>query len=153
MIVFILLAALSGCKLSEKKWLFVVHSRSSEITAKTLVMRDIDEYAIAFTERPVREKSALPVIQLINEWPILFSTSSPNATIAFYDRNKKYHEVIVVLNDPVLVGDELHIQITPLFTNEIVINQQLDETMLFIDDVIIKLDNKLESYLERNKTH
>lgn len=116
----------------KESWLYVIHSRNADMTPEKLVMSDPDKHILAFTDRPERKTSMIPADDFVKAWTKAFDVN-PNATIAYYDKNKVYHGDAVELIDPRMENGSLVFTIKALDEVKISSKRDLGETAVFID--------------------
>jgi hypothetical protein len=98
-------------------WLLAQNSRSAEFTgngdgAYTLTLKDPDPKLVAFTDRPRRVASVVPLEAIVEEWSSMFGDDPPNAAITDTDRGAGFFPV--TLNNPRWAGADLVFTAKPI---------------------------------------
>ncbi len=86
-------------------YLFVQSAESLKVDDGKIVLKDVDESAIYFSDRPERIAGHMTIEKFVDIWDMgdeSFQLSNPNAALSFLDDDKEEETVIVVLSHPVL---------------------------------------------------
>jgi hypothetical protein len=115
-------------------WLYVVDADAGTASDGTVTLTQLDQDAIAFSDRPQRVARRLPIAELVSAWADLgFVDDPPNATIA-YESGGRERVLAVELTDPVLDGDRLTFSYLALDPAAPVLPADLGPAAVFIDD-------------------
>ena len=91
------------------KYLFVQSAQSLKVDDGKIILKDVDETAIYFSDRPERIAGHMTIEKFVDIWTVgdeSFKLSNPNAALSFLDHEKD-DIVIVVLSNPVLKNGNL----------------------------------------------
>jgi hypothetical protein len=98
------------------KYLFVQSAQSLEVNDGKIILNNVAESAIYFSDRPERIAGHMSIEKFVDIWSEgddSFKLSNPNAALSFLD-DEKDEIVIVVLSNPVLNGGNLTYDVTVL---------------------------------------
>ena len=112
---------------------FVFHARGGELTSNELLLTDVDQLVLAFSEGKERHKMTIPYKKFIEKWGQNLQNQQPNAVITFYDKEGQYQAVTVVLMSAALKSDGVHFTIKGLGKGVVGRDNHLGETALFVD--------------------
>jgi hypothetical protein len=91
------------------KYLFVQSAQSLKVDDGKIILKNVDESAIYFSDRPERIAGHMSTEKFVDIWSVgddSFQLSNPNAALSFLD-DEKDGIVIVVLSHPVLNSGNL----------------------------------------------
>ena len=98
------------------KYLFVQSAQSLDVNDGKIILNNIAESAIYFSDRPERIAGHMTIENFVDIWTVgddSFQLSNPNAALSFLD-DEKDEVVIVVLSHPVLHSGNLTYDVTVL---------------------------------------
>jgi hypothetical protein len=98
------------------KYLFVQSARSLQVDNGKIILKNVSESAIYFSDRPERIAGHMSIEKFVNIWSEgdeSFKLSNPNAALSFLD-DEKDEIVIVELSNPVLNSGNLTYDVTVL---------------------------------------
>jgi hypothetical protein len=99
----------------------------------TVTLHGLAESTVYFTDRPRREVGHMRSSSFIELWDsgsYRFAVDPPNAVLSFLDNGDAPEDVVVVLHEPRLAGDELTYEVDVL---EGTLPEQTGPCTLFID--------------------
>jgi hypothetical protein len=100
----------------EVKYLFVQSAQSLKVSDGKIILKNVAESAIYFSDRPERIAGHMSIEKFVDIWSEgdeSFKLSNPNAALSFLD-DEKDEIVIVVLSNPVLKSGNLTYDVTVL---------------------------------------
>ena len=104
---------IAGAAPASTQWLYVIEAADGTGGDGTFTLRGVDRNVVAFADRPVRLARRMPVESVVSGWASGFGDDPPNASLAFeLDGVEQVHAV--TLTNPVIDGDELTFDFTPL---------------------------------------
>ena len=98
------------------KYLFVQSAQSLDVNDGKIILNNIAESAIYFSDRPERIAGHMTIENFVDIWTVgddSFQLSNPNAALSFLD-DEKDEVVIVALSHPVLHSGNLTYDVTVL---------------------------------------
>jgi hypothetical protein len=98
------------------KYLFVQSAQSLKVNEGKIILKNVDESAIYFSDRPERIAGHMSIEKFVDIWSEgdeSFKLSNPNAALSFLD-DENDEIVIVVLSKPVLKSGNLTYDVTVL---------------------------------------
>lgn len=103
------LAPKTGEAAKQADFLFVQNAHSMDYAEGKLTLKGVSPTTIMFSDRPERIADHMLTARFVPFWKEgkdSFLSDPPNATLSVFDENK-VKDVVVVLRDPELKGDEL----------------------------------------------
>lgn len=101
--------AASASSPESAQWLFALQSKSGSFTGsgdnRKLLLNDVDQQLVAFTDHPHRQVRTLTASQLVTSWNSAFGTDPPNAAITLDNAPTAADAVVVELGAPTKVGE------------------------------------------------
>jgi hypothetical protein len=127
----------NGLDVSEQddvQWLYVIDADAAVTTDSSLTLTALDQDAVAFSDRPVRQARRLPVQELVSGWSAMgFVDDPPNAALAV-TREGKQQTYVVELTEPQLDTDQLTFSYVRIDEPGEPLPAELSSLAVFIDD-------------------
>lgn len=121
--------------LPKVEMLFVQSAKGALLVNNKLTLTGVSKTTVFFSDRPQRIAGHLATTEMIPLWSEgkdSFLKNPPNATLSVFTADDKVVNVVVVLRNPVLIGDQMTYDVT---VTQGTLPPNVDAASLFIDVV------------------